>query len=789
MLTSALILGAVVARVGSATLAPGCYVDCVGSSDCSQRLLSHTITLKSPNMTLALCQSECAAQGYAWAGVEAAYGCFCGNSNGTAIVPAPSSACCSPCTGDNAEFCGAKFRVWVFASKTSTAPPEPTGCVSTDPRDINTGTVMISAGYLDQPYCDVLSSGRWICTITYDSAHEGGAGEHIAALWSDDVGATWSAPVSVEPAPLNTEVDNAYSMTIVARGVGSGGADRTYAIYNMNLDNVTHLPSGAPLSRSDMLGKFVMRYSDDGGATWSSTRYIVPNPIKPIDKSNDWGGNETIMWTVDQTKVRNGTVYFGFTKIGKYLLGPPEELWVMASSNLLTAHDAADITWTLLPDADHGISLPDAEKSKYNFEEAHVVPMTGAGAPGFYIEGRTTTGYLIASETDDATGQAGWTPSHAAQYYNPSTSTSTLHEPLSASSSPFGGAAAGLKNPRGPTTMKRFDAAGGGRYLLLFYNTHAQSYESRNPYWLSAGVEVASKPGAPATILWSQPEVIIYDAENHDDRPGYPDFIEHVYANQSTAIFITETQKTISRLHRIPNALLQGLWHQDTAQGIPPGAVVNISAADQGKTVPTPAFPALDGTSPTNPGVYGLGLALGMAVEGVDNAKPGQVIFDSTGTTTTTPGQGTDSLASVGSGVRLEVGAAPGQLVFSVGDGQNNLTLPTDPVCSAVLATPGVHVYGAVLDGGPRIATVMVDGVLCDGGGAPSPHPDTGWSWFPALSSAIRGAPTMKVTPPTPSTFGGTVHRAMWWTRMLTTSELVGMYRTLVTHHSESLVP
>jgi len=34
------------------------------------------------------------------------------------------------------------------------------------------------------------------------------------------------------------------------------------------------------------------------------------------------------MWTVDQIKVRDGTVYFAFTKIGDYVQNPPEEVRV-----------------------------------------------------------------------------------------------------------------------------------------------------------------------------------------------------------------------------------------------------------------------------------------------------------------------------------------------------------------------------------------------------------------------------------------------------------------------------
>jgi hypothetical protein len=133
----------------------------------------------------------------------------------------------------------------------STPSPRPTGCnaptAAVDPRDIRNGTIMLTAGYLDQPCvcpqrprpflcvstpiayfqpllpppfavvhsaspvsasldCDILGTGRWICSITYDDAHEGGSGEHIVAFWSDDVGKTWSTPVSVRPPSSSTHL-------------------------------------------------------------------------------------------------------------------------------------------------------------------------------------------------------------------------------------------------------------------------------------------------------------------------------------------------------------------------------------------------------------------------------------------------------------------------------------------------------------------------------------------------------------------------------------------------------
>lgn len=214
----------------------------------------------------------------------------------------------------------------------------------------------------------MLPSGRWICTITASAGAEGSKGEHVAALWSDDAGRSWSAPVPVEPEPLR--LPNAYSMTLVAPALGARG--RVYTIYNMNAQNITHDGPGGPLlARTDMMGGYFLRYSDDEGASWSRRRYPVPFRLTSIDTQNEWHGATTIGWSVDQPKKRDGAAYFAFTKIGKYLLGPPESLWVLKSPNLLSVRDAADVTWQLLPEGDDGIR-PMRGQAQTHLEEAHV---------------------------------------------------------------------------------------------------------------------------------------------------------------------------------------------------------------------------------------------------------------------------------------------------------------------------------------------------------------------------------------------------------------------------------
>ncbi len=247
--------------------------------------------------------------------------------------------------------------------------------VPADPRDILQGQLMVEDGYLDQPYCTILATGRWVCTITANSKPEGSDGEHVSVLWSDDRGASWSPLVHVEPAPVFEQLDNAYSLLVASdagAGVAVGGAQRLYCIYNMNTQNITSFPSGERIARTDMMGSFQMRYSDDGGATWSASRYPVPFRLTSIDYGNDWKGNTTIMWSVDQVKSRDGIAYFAFTKIGHYMMGPPEELWLMTSDNILSEADPAAIRWTLLPHGDHGVR-PIVGFENTNIEEVCVI--------------------------------------------------------------------------------------------------------------------------------------------------------------------------------------------------------------------------------------------------------------------------------------------------------------------------------------------------------------------------------------------------------------------------------
>ena len=114
-----------------------------------------------------------------------------------------------------------------------------------------------------------------------------------------------------------------------------------------------------------------------GGQSFSSQRLVVPYRLTDIDHANDFGGATKEMWTVDQVKIRGGAAYFAFTKIEHYLLRPPEEMWILASDNILHEEDPTKVGWSLRPNGNHGLPPPfhDFEHENTVIEEAHIVPL------------------------------------------------------------------------------------------------------------------------------------------------------------------------------------------------------------------------------------------------------------------------------------------------------------------------------------------------------------------------------------------------------------------------------
>eukprot|EP00045_Choanoeca_perplexa_P004307 m.37424 g.37424 ORF g.37424 m.37424 type:complete len:590 (+) comp12499_c0_seq1:1-1770(+) len=586
---------------------------------------------------------------------------------------------------------------------------------------------------MDQPYCSVLTSkttnasaiSRWLCTVTLNDHPEGSPGEHVASFFSEDQGLSWTGPALVYPKLTAAGIVNSYSANL------DTVTERVYVVANANLNNVSELPSGQHITRTDMLGYFVFRYTDDGGTTWNPELYNISYRQTSLDRANTFHGATDIFWNVDQFKYRQNHSYAMFTKVGAYAVNPPEQGFVLHSSNARTEPDPNKIEWNFLPDGDKGPACPPGyNPNTTNAEEWHVIPL--AQSPGFYAVFRTNTGLLFSTRTSDATGQDGWIIPTPAQFQQP---------PLAGDTTNI---SAMLKNPRGPITLK---PTVNGLYLLLWFNNGAKGFQtaveasvsSRNPYWLSAGQEV------DGGIVFTQPEVVLYMKGHHASDPlrvGYPDFIHDV----DGSVWITETNKSTARVHRVQDSLLRQLYGQFTVATVASnGLIVDVTTPANGTVLPLPAtiWPA-----PGNTSAYA-GVTLDMWLEPASLNGGDTPLFISKGTAATL----------------TLVQATNRSLTLTAADAHGVTSLTTDLACTKALAQPGPHHVGWTADVAVRLITVMVDGKLCDG----SLVTPWGWAWLDDAQSQVGGGKTVDVGPG--------LQRLRVYNRALYVSELVGNYR------------
>lgn len=576
-------------------------------------------------------------------------------------------------------------------------------------------------------------------------------------LYSDDAGASWSIPVKLEPGAGTVEgLTSAYS-AILATTYG-----RVYVSYNLNLGNVTHFPNGEAFTRDDTQGSYVLRWSDDSGASWSSERIVLPWRQTAIDRNNvPFNGSTVMFWSVDQFKSRVGetTVYLGFTKIGTYSYAPPEESFLWSSPNLRTERDVSKIVWTTFPEGDVGIS---SVPPRTLIEETHILPLSSEGGGGVFALFRTDQGHLGASATRDPAGATGWTASHAASFWAATPAATTL--------------GAVLRNPRGPITARKLT---GGRWLLLWYNNGEKTFYERVPYWLSVGVEDAAR----GEVLFSQPEVYLYDALNQGhgdnytaaDRPGYPDIVVDPSAaavatptcptpdGTGCTTFVTETNKTIARTHGIPPDFLAALLLQDTvATAATAGLALTFNTQSRGARFKTPPITPFEPTA----GAFQAGFAVEFWLArwtGNGGVVPGQALLDARAPTT---GAGFAVLVAP----PLDGSAGATLSIVIRDDAGTSASLTLDGKCASLLGgAAALHHVVFSIDASAHIVLVVVDGFLCDGGS----DKFRGWAWVPYNMASI--------TPSQTFVWGGdyaaTVDSGRWYSRALSVTEAVGNSR------------
>lgn len=406
--------------------------------------------------------------------------------------------------------------------------------------EIRSGWEIPSKGYCDQPYVVVLKDGTWVCTMTTGPRHEGQKGQHIVSTRSWDKGRSWEPLVDIEPA------DGPEASWVMPFLTEYG---RIYAFYTYNADNLREVRAETEYARKrvDTLGVYAFRYSDDGARTWSDRRWIIPIRATEIDRANPYGGEVRFFWGVGKPIVHQESMILGFSKVGRFgadFLAETES-WFLRSPNILTERDPNLLQWELLPEGERGLRAPAGPI-------AEEVNLTTLSDGSLFCTYRTVAGHPCHAYSRD--GGRSWTPP-AFMTYGPG-------KPL-------------VEHPRAANFVRRLEAGPyAGRFIYWFHNHPGKGYDGRNPAFLLGGVEVDTPAGK--AIDWGEPVAVLY-AIDPNVRISYPDFI------WDDGLYITETQKSIARVHRIPDELLAQVFKAHPVGASPQPPPVRFTYLDPGE--------------------------------------------------------------------------------------------------------------------------------------------------------------------------------------------------------------
>ncbi len=503
-----------------------------------------------------------------------------------------------------------------------------------DWRNAANGHSIYSHGYCDQPYVVVLHDGSWLCCFTTSAGHEGSKGQHIVACRSIDQGRNWSDTIRIEQPKKESA---SWAMPYLT------DYGRVYVFYTYNGDKIHGLKKQKNI-REDLLGWYCFKYSDDGGESWSE-QHRVDVPNKLVDLNNDWAGEVQIFWGIGKPIDFNGGMMLAFTKIGQYMLEYSEG-WLLQCTNINTEQDASKLKWNLLPETDSGIKNPaygviNSEHNLFQLEDGTL-----------YCMNRTVSGYPLESYSTD--GGKTWTLPQPPTYEN------------------------GIKI-KTPRACPRIWKCKNGKYLFWYHNNGGWNFGTRNPAWLSGGIERDGK------IVWSQPEILLYE-DNPSIRMSYPDLIE-----QDGKYWITETNKTDARCHLIPNDFLNALWSQlEVDEVTTDHLVVELSEEDISTVSPVE-------TTSEEANTFEDGFTIDFSLV-LATLKPGQVIFT----------------ANDEEGRSVELKTADfGAIEIALSGGEQTDTWHSDP--GLIKATGLEHSVSVTVDHGPRIIQFIINGTVNNG--------------------------------------------------------------------------
>ena len=582
-----------------------------------------------------------------------------------------------------------------------------------DHRLLPTGKLIPSEGYCDQPYVVTTDDGAWLCVMTTGKGKEGDPGQHVVSMRSTDQGRTWSEIVPIEP------VEGPEASYAVLLKVPYG---RIYAFYNHNTDRVPELrcEDESVIKRVDSLGHYVFKYSDDHGRTWSAKRYEVPIREFACDRNNVYGGKVRFFWNVGRPLIVGDAAILVLHKVGAMGAGffAQSEGAFLKSTNILTERDPAQITFETLPDGDIGLCTPVG--GGRIAEEQSIVELSDGSLFCVY---RTVDGWPACAYSRD--GGHMWT------------------KPAYMTYSPGGRR---VKHPRAANFVWNCT---NGKFLYWFHNHGGpfirdegggRPYEDRNPAWLLAGREVDTPQGK--CLEWSQPEILLYEDDPYI-RISYPDLIE-----ADGRLWITETQKSIARVHEIPAQLLDGLFSQFQPGGgeVTEGLLFRETPREAGEwSLPMPSLSFLVVRDFERDDNRGKDLRAGCTVELRIGGcpEPGTILFDSR------DNGGSGILARMTAGGKIEVLLSDAKTVdYWTSD-------------AGTLAPDEENHVAIIVDGGPKLILFVINGVLCDGG----EERQFGWGRYNPNIQHLNGADEVRLA--------GCVTEAALYSRALRVSEAI----------------
>lgn len=571
-----------------------------------------------------------------------------------------------------------------------------------DPRHIENGWEIPSENYVDQPYIVQTDDGAWLCVMTTGHGKEGEAGQHIITTRSFDQGRTWSTPVDVEPAD---GPEASYAVLLK-----HPNSPRVFVFYNHNTDRIKTVkiednsdPRGY-LTRVDSLGYFVYKYSDDHGQTWSTKRFTIPIRETEIDRTNIYGGKIRFFWNVGKAFLYNNAAFVPLIKVGGFGHGffTRNEGVLLKSADLLMVDDPAHAHWETLPDGDYGLRTP-AGGGPIAGEQSYSVLSDGS----FFAVYRTIDGHPACAYSRD--GGHHWEEPQYMTYAD----------------------GRRIKHPRAANFAWRCT---NGKYLYWFHNHGGKWFDDRNPVWLLGGTEADGPTGK--VIRWSQPEIVLY-TDDPKERLSYPDLIE-----TEDGFYLTETQKTVARVHAIPQEILDGLWNPQ-----PPNADSVLLKVDD--PVPTEI------TMPQLPVLYEPGqpeplTRKGFTIEIIVKLQADAVLLD--------------NRDEAGKGFALRYSMQENCFSLCLSDGTHKITAHSD---AGAFDDGRLHHIAVIMDGAPHIISWIIDGQYHDG----ADQRQFGWTRFPLELVSGNGADVLRV---------GAVESLHIYGRALRTAEVIANYHHLL---------